>query len=1147
MIGTDRHAVPHTIVVVEVEGFGSPDRTLPHQFAIRGALYEMVADALAAAGVAWDDCYYEDRGDGVFVLVPPEFPKAPLIEVMPRALVRALREHNASSSENTRTRLRLAVHAGEVVLDERGVTPLSPTTLTTAFRLLDAPPLKAALAGSPGVLAIIVSQSAFDDAVRHSTVLDPATFRPVEVENKDMADLAWIALPDHPYRSDPAMLAKRPPGPASLHTPSDSRAVAGTHADIGPNRTDEKGVASDSVHVTGGTDAPRSGVTIGTITGDQITIRPPSQEGGGVSLSSDPAVGHIVGGFHTRKNPTRPLAPTPRQLDPIPQGFLGRDQWLATLTRTYALDEEGRHASGGLAVIYAPGGMGKTWLALTWAHRYLTWFPDGQLAVDLRGSDADESKAALDVLADFLAVLGVDHDHQPAGLEARTMLFRALTTGKRMLILLDNAANVDQVVPLLPGGSTCHVVITTRYKLTPLLIDHGAVRLHLDVLTDIEACTMLTLALDTAHRTPDAEGKVSGLIGPHGGVPLTLGLIAARLRNRPDVLDGLITELHAIGRDALHTVASLPNILSWTLRHLTERERITFALLGAAPGPDVDLAAAASLTALPEPELHAALRALVEAALLVRAPDGRYTMHDMIRPYAQESSQAPAQAEAMERIVDFYLHTAHSANRLLQPHSEPISLDPPDPGVHAYQPANRREALAWLSTYHPHLLAAQRTAANLGRHHAVWHLAWNLETFYNLRGYRREALDVWLAALDAAAQLSDPATLIRTHRILSRSYSRLGVHERALRHLEQALDLGERHQVPTEQAHTHRELAAAWERKGNDQRAWDHARHALDLYRRLGQPALEAQALTQMGWHAARLGELDAARFHLHAAIILHRIHQNPTGEGTTLAGLGYTANRAGDHQRALDLYHQALTLLRPLGRADQVADILDNMGHPHVALGRHGQAQAAWREALKLYRDQGHAADADRVQQQLESTSRPGDVDEAEPVTVYTSGNDGTPVRDAVVNLLEAAGFAITTSHSPQRGSWFQRLSARQKEPDAAALLAAAVSNGVNSNNVSNVVQSGIISSVQIHATDTPREERIANAIARLMEACRGHEEVIVYMPPVLVVKIGAMLTAWEPTYDERRVIDANPALLHSPHKLLAAMTALRADGQAS
>jgi hypothetical protein len=208
MAGTGQHAVHRTMVLVDVEGFGAPTRTLPHQLGTRAGLYAVVGEALAAAGVPWDACYHEDRGDSVFLLIPPEYPKAPLVEVLPEALARAVRRHNTTSHNAARARLRLAVHAGEVAFDEHGVTS---TALVSGFRLLDAAPLKKALADSPGVLAMVVSRLIFDEVVQHSATLDATTFRPVEITVKEIQDLAWISLPDHPYQPDYAVLSTRPP------------------------------------------------------------------------------------------------------------------------------------------------------------------------------------------------------------------------------------------------------------------------------------------------------------------------------------------------------------------------------------------------------------------------------------------------------------------------------------------------------------------------------------------------------------------------------------------------------------------------------------------------------------------------------------------------------------------------------------------------------------------------------------------------------------------------------------------------------------------------------------------------------------------------------------------------------------------------
>ncbi|KOX27035.1 hypothetical protein ADK67_14475 [Saccharothrix sp. NRRL B-16348] len=271
MAGTGRHAVHRTMVLVDVERFSAPGRTLHHQLDTRAGLYAVVAEALAAAGVSWEDCHHEDRGDGLFLLIPPEYPKAPLVEVLPEALVRAVRGHNNTSHDSARVRLRLAVHAGEVALDRQGATS---TALTEAFRLLDTAPLKDALASSPGVLAMIVSRLVFDDVVRHCATLDPATFRPVQAVAKEFQDLAWIALPDHPYPADPTVLTPRPPDTPAPETASAGHVVSGpatgpvTHA-----RYD--GPGPRGVHIAGDVHGSGPGITIGAATGDHLTIGTP--------------------------------------------------------------------------------------------------------------------------------------------------------------------------------------------------------------------------------------------------------------------------------------------------------------------------------------------------------------------------------------------------------------------------------------------------------------------------------------------------------------------------------------------------------------------------------------------------------------------------------------------------------------------------------------------------------------------------------------------------------------------------------------------------------------------------------------------------------------------------------------------------------
>ncbi|MFC3892903.1 BTAD domain-containing putative transcriptional regulator [Lentzea rhizosphaerae] len=673
-------------------------------------------------------------------------------------------------------------------------------------------------------------------------------------------------------------------------------------------------------------------------------------------LDNDPA--------HTRSSPE---TPAPRQLPGRPRWFTGRGTELARLDEALA--------DGSTVVISAiggAGGIGKTWLALHWAHQHAGRFPDGQLFIDLRGFNPTEQPVAPETaLFGFLTALGVAPNRVPPDLDARSALYRSLIADRRLLVVLDNAATADQVAPLLPGGPGCTVLVTGRSVLASLIDRHGARHLRLDALARTEARALLAARLGTRRVAAESDA-VDELIDLCGGYPLALAITARHAADH--TLAEVAAELRDLGLEMLdHSTdpgASLSAVLSWSLRRLTGEHRTVFGLLGITPGPDTTLPAVAALTGLPSARARKALSALEEASLVERRDD-RYAMHDLIRAYAATTAHDlpdDVRQAALVRVMDFYLHTAQTADRLLDPHRRLLPPDPPADSVRPHPLPDAAAALDWLQAEHATLLATQRAALVLGRHHVVWYLAWALDNFHQRRGHRLDALAAWQAALDAAAHLPDPATRSRAHRNLGNAWSQLNLHEEATRHLNQALAQAVRHHDLVEQAHTHRALAAAWGRRGDDQRAMDHARHALDLHRTLDQPVLEAEALNAVGWFAARTGDADTARDHCHAALALHRQHHNPAGEANTLDSLGFIEHLTGDHHQAVNHYHQALTLRRALGYAYRVADTLDSMGRPHLALGQHERAREVWEEALELYREQGRDEDAARVRRRLDA-----------------------------------------------------------------------------------------------------------------------------------------------------------------------------------
>jgi tetratricopeptide (TPR) repeat protein len=331
-----------------------------------------------------------------------------------------------------------------------------------------------------------------------------------------------------------------------------------------------------------------------------------------------------------------------------------------------------------------------------------------------------------------------------------------------------------------------------------------------------------------------------------------------------------------------------------------------------------------------------------------------------------------------------------------------------------------------------------------------------------------------------------------------------------------------------------------WERHGDDRRALDHALAALDRIRSVGDGASEAEALNTVARYAARLGHFDQAREHCATAWELHRYHPNRSGEADTLDNLAYIAQHTGDYTKALQLYEELLQLRRDLHDGYQEANTLLGIGETLVRLGNYGTARAWWTRARELFVSQGRTNEADHVSQQLDDIWHiaPGDAwGDAEDITIYTSGDDGTDVRDAVVDLLLVAGFDVVSREQPERGSWFQRLLVRQKEPRAREALnesvIAAVSNRMAAH-VNGVAMQARDISLQVSTPAHSNDEGVAYAAARLIEASESHAEIVVCTNSMIFIKAGGRVVCWVPTADDIRTVRSNPQLSRSATDLL-------------
>src|SRR6201996_1828039 len=363
----------------------------------------------------------------------------------------------------------------------------------------------------------------------------------------------------------------------------------------------------------------------------------------------------------------------PRQLPTRVPHFAGRASELTLLDGL--LDEAASDQVTGatgvvISAIGGTAGVGKTALALHWAHRVAHRFPDGQLYANLRGFDAGNGKPAdpADVLRGFLDALSVHPEQLPADVEGLAGLYRSVLAGRRMLVLLDNAADVAQVRPLLPASPECLVIVTSRRDLAALAAREGAQLLQLDVLTEQEANELLVTRLgkDRAAQEPWAVTQLATLCAR---LPLALSVVVARAAAAPKLpLSSLAAELTELGRldalDAGDPAANVRIVLSLSYRHLPETAARMFRLLGLHPGPDISAAAAASLAGVPVAAARVALRDLTRASLLMEVAPGRFAFHDLLRSYAAEQ-KTPAEGvvSTTRRMLDHYLHTAYRAHR----------------------------------------------------------------------------------------------------------------------------------------------------------------------------------------------------------------------------------------------------------------------------------------------------------------------------------------------------------------------------------------------------------------------------------------------------------------------------------------------------
>jgi DNA-binding SARP family transcriptional activator len=672
-------------------------------------------------------------------------------------------------------------------------------------------------------------------------------------------------------------------------------------------------------------------------------------------------------------------AVVPRQLPAPSRTFTGRVGELARLDEILATADE-QPATVVISALSGTAGVGKTALAVHWAHRVAHHFPDGQLYVNLRGFDPTGLIVSpSEALRGFLEALGLPPQDVPTDLEPQAALYRSVLAGRRVLVLLDNARDVEQARPLLPATPGCLVLVTSRNQLSGLVATEGAHPLNLDLMSAAESHDLMARHLGR-DRVAAEQQAVEQIIRRCARLPLALAVLGARAAAHPQFsLAALADELGG-ALDVFGTgdeVSDVRAVFSWSYRALTAEAARLFGLLGLHPGPDIAAPAAASLAGTPVHQVRPLLAELARAHLLSEPVPNRFTFHDLMRAYAgeQASTHIPTDERrtALHRVFDHYLHTAHAAHRLLKPHRYHLSLTPPQPGVAPEPLRDAEQAQAWFTTEHRVLVAAIRHASATGFATHTWQLARTLTDFLERHARWHELRAVHLTGLAAARRLPDRAGQAHAHRDLAIAYSRLGDRPAAERHLEHALalfrDLGDR----ALEAYCHMNLGAVLlggvdrapaPHQDRGQEALDHTRRALDVFVAIDHRIGQATALGNLGWTLVLLGDHEAAVTCNRKAVDLHRQTGNRLGESSAWHNLGNAHHHLGRYEDAVACYQRALELRRGAGDLYE-AGALHDLGNTHHLNGDVDAARHAWRQALAIL-DRLHHPDADHVRAKL-------------------------------------------------------------------------------------------------------------------------------------------------------------------------------------
>jgi len=669
-----------------------------------------------------------------------------------------------------------------------------------------------------------------------------------------------------------------------------------------------------------------------------------------------------------------PFAPAPRpapgavpaELPTDIADFTGRTELVVELRELLSGQARtGIRSAVPVVVVAGSGGLGKTALAVHTAHQVARKFPDGQLYVNLRG--AAQNVAVSAVLARFLRVLGVDAARIPADVEERAALYRTMLADRRVLIVLDDARDAEQVQPLLPGNPACAVVVTARGQLPEIV---GAKVVELDVLPPEDALNLFARIVGEKRAIAEPAATEDVLVAC-AGLPLAIRIAGARLAARGSWtvrslagrladerrrLDELRAGNLAVRVSFEVSFAGLPGPVSPG----GPAPARAFRLLGLWTGPSISLPAAAALLGETEYATADALDVLVDARLLESPVPDRYRFHDLLRVYAADRARIQETEQdrmaAITRVLAWYLHTAEAAAKIIFPQHVRVPLGAAPAGPAPAHHASLHEALSWCEAERTALAAATALAARSGLHEFAWKLPAAAMSFYNRRSHMDDWITTHQAGLASARAIGDRGAEAWMLNNLGMAYGTQR-REESVACFEQALALSRETGDTAREARVANNLANTLLNLGRFERAEEAAISALDLDRRIGDRFAEGAALVIIGCSCRELGRFGEAVDYLQRSLAISAELDDHPSTADALSDLGVTYLGLGQVADAITCLRQSLEILRDIGDLYYLAQTLHRLGQAQAQAGEPGQGREQFREALTLYESLGETA----------------------------------------------------------------------------------------------------------------------------------------------------------------------------------------------